>query len=88
MAHHKSAEKRHNQSVRRRAQNRIVKSAMRTQLKKARAEIDEGKADGTKGEVLDAIKHIANLSRKNILHRKAASRRISRLMKAANKSAK
>ena len=84
MAHHKSAVKRHNQSRKRRTANRMVKATFKTQLKKARAEIDEGKGDPNAGSVKTAVSMLACAGRKNILHRKTAARRISRLMKAAS----
>ena len=86
MANHKSALKRHRQDERKRKQNQGFKSAMRTQIKAARAEIQAGNADANKGKVLEAVKALANASSKGLMHKKTASRRISRLMKAANKS--
>lgn len=86
MAHSKSAKKRHLQSLKRREQNRHVKATMRSQVKKARAEIAAGGASATAGELKAAIKAIAVLGRKKVLHPKTAARRISRLMKAANRS--
>ncbi len=87
MAHHKSAWKRHLQSRKRRAKNRQMKAAMRTQVKKARATIDEGEAAPNAGDVQAAVKALASLGRKRVLHPRAAARRISRLMKQAAKKA-
>lgn len=87
MANHKSAWKRFRQSVKRNAQNRTVRSAMRSQVKKARGEIDAGGASGTAGEVKAAVQALAKAGRTGILHKRTAARRISRLMKAANRSA-
>jgi small subunit ribosomal protein S20 len=86
MAHHKSAWKRHLQSRKRRTANRQVKATFKTQLKKAHAEIEGGNADGNAGEVQKAVALLARAGRKRVLHPKAAARRVSRLMKAANKS--
>jgi small subunit ribosomal protein S20 len=86
MANHKSAWKRKRQNEKKRAQNRTVRGNMRTQVKKARAEIQAGGASNTEGEVKKAIQALANAGRRGILHKKTAARRISRLMKAANKS--
>ena len=86
MANHKSAWKRKRQNDKKRAHNRGLKSTMRTQIKKARAEIEAGNADYTKGEVQAAIQALANAGRRGLMHKKTASRRISRLTKAANKS--
>lgn len=86
MAHHKSAWKRHLQSQKRRAKNRSARATFRSQVKTARAEIAAGTASPTEGAVHNAQKLLAKAGRKNLLHPKAAARRISRLMKAANKS--
>jgi small subunit ribosomal protein S20 len=85
MASHKSAWKRHLQSEKRRERNRTVKSALKTQVKKARAEIDAGKASPVAGEVKTAVQALAHAKSKGVLHKRTASRRISRIMKAAAK---
>ena len=86
MANHKSALKRNRQNIKRREANRVLRSSMRTQLKKAREEIEKGGADWKEGEVKLAVKSLAAMAQKGILKRETASRRISRLMKAANAS--
>jgi small subunit ribosomal protein S20 len=85
MANHKSAKKRHLQSEKRRINNRGARSTLRTQVKKARAEIAAGNASGTAGEVKSAVEALAKAGG-GLMHKRAASRRISRLMKAANRS--
>jgi small subunit ribosomal protein S20 len=85
MASHKSAWKRHLQSEKRRERNRQVKSALKTQVKKARAEVDAGKASPVAGEVKTAVQALAQARSKGVLHKRTAARRISRLMKAASK---
>jgi len=87
MAHHKSAWKRHLQSQKRRLQNRAKMSAMKTQLKRARAAISAGTAEPNGGDVQLAVKALARIGQKGLLHKKTAQRRISRLMKAANAKA-
>lgn len=86
MANHKSAWKRYLQSEKRNEQNRTARSALRTQVKKARAELSAGNASGVQGEVLGAVKSLAKAGQKGLMHKRTASRRISRLMKAANRS--
>lgn len=83
MANHPSALKRHLQSLKRNARNRSAKAALATQIKKARVEIANKAASITEGEVKNAVKLLARSARKGILHKKTASRRISRLMKQA-----
>jgi small subunit ribosomal protein S20 len=86
MANHKSAIKRNRQNIKKREQNRDQRGAMKTQLKKARAEITHGGADWNTGEVKDAVRKLAAMAQKGILKRSTAGRRISRLMKSANRS--
>jgi small subunit ribosomal protein S20 len=78
MANHVSAAKRHVQSEKRRARNRAVKSALHTQLKKTRSDMN-------KDTVKDGQSALAVAARKGVLHWKTAARRISRLMKALNR---
>ncbi len=85
MASHKSAWKRHLQSEKRRARNRTVKSALKTQVKKAREEIASGKVSPVAGEVRSAVSAIAKAKSSGALHWRTAARRMSRLMKQAAK---
>lgn len=87
MANHKSAAKRHLQSEKRRAQNRAARSALRTQIKKARADLQAGSASTADGSIKAAVQALAKAGGKGLMHKKTAARRISRLMKAANKAA-
>lgn len=88
MANHPSALKRHLQSLKRNARNRSARAALATQMKKARAEVANKIAKVTEGEVKNAVSMLAVSVRKGILHKKAAARRTSRLMRQANQSAK
>ena len=85
MASHKSAWKRHLQSEKRRERNRNVKSALKTQVKKAREEIASGKVSPVAGEVKAAVAAIAKAKSGGVLHWRTAARRMSRLMKQAAK---
>lgn len=85
MATHKSAWKRYLQSEKRRERNRTAKSALKSQIKKARAEIETGKASPVAGEVQAAVAAIHAAASKGVLHKRTAARRVSRLMKAAAK---
>jgi small subunit ribosomal protein S20 len=88
LANIKSAEKRNRQRLKRRDRNITQLSKMRTFVKRARTAI-EGKA--AKGESADAlmtaIKQIDKAAQKGVIAKKAASRKISRLQLAANRSA-
>ncbi len=85
MATHKSAWKRYLQSEKKRTRNRTAKSALKTQVKKARAEIATGKSSPVAGEVKAAVAAIHTAASKGVLHKRTAARRVSRLMKAAAK---
>ena len=80
MANHASALKRHRQSLQRNARNRSARAALATQIKKARVDIKN------ENEVKNAVSLLARSVSKGILHKKTASRRISRLMKQHNAS--
>ncbi|NOK01029.1 MULTISPECIES: 30S ribosomal protein S20 [Myxococcus] len=88
MANTKSAEKRHRQSLKRRARNVTVRGEVKTAVKSAREAL--GSKDGA--QLTDAIKSAAKAldkaASKGVLHKRTASRRISRLAKAATKAAR
>ena len=77
MANHVSAAKRHIQSEKRRLDNRTARSALHTQIKKTRADLTSPEA------VRLGQQALAVAARKGAIGKKTASRRISRLMKAA-----
>ncbi|MEH0021127.1 MAG: 30S ribosomal protein S20 [Desulfobacter sp.] len=82
MANHKSAKKRAKQSQVRRMRNKSAKTALKTLEKKLR----EAKASGENAE--DLMKQnqsaIHKAAKKGIIHKKTASRKISRLFKLVN----
>lgn len=86
MANHKSAEKRNRQRPKRQLRNRIALGAMRTALKAARTAL-EGKSAEASGLVKQAMQQIDRAVTKGVLHRRAASRLISRLGRSASSSA-
>ena len=85
MANHPSAEKRNRQRVKRTDRNRTVKSALRTKVKKARVSIETAATD-VKDVLLDAVRSIDKAASKGVLHARAASRKKSRLARAAHKA--
>jgi small subunit ribosomal protein S20 len=87
MANHKSAEKRHRQSLKRRLRNRTAKAAVRTAVKKTRAAVES--KDPNAAELLRAAERaIAKAASKGLFHRKNAARQISRLASAVANQAK
>lgn len=84
MANHKSAGKRNRQAQVRRLRNRMNKSKMKTVISK----LDEAVAAGSQDEAQEALKKaisvVAKTASKGTIHKKNASRKISRLTKRVN----
>lgn len=79
MANHASAAKRARQSEKRRLVNRARKGAMRTAIKRVLAAVEAGDAEAAKAALDRAVPLIDRAGRKGVIHRKQASRRVSRL---------
>lgn len=84
MATHRSAEKRHRQSERRRARNVSTKSQVKTRIKALIATVDTKDAQAAGEKLLTATKAIDKAASKGIIHKKTASRKISRLTRKVN----
>ena len=67
------------------ARNKSARSALRTQLKKANTSIETG--EGAADAVKNAAIALEKAGGKGLIHKRTASRRVSRLMKRANKAA-
>jgi small subunit ribosomal protein S20 len=65
------------------ARNRAAKSALRTAVKKANASI-EANAEGSSGAVKAASVALYRAAGKGLIHKNAAGRKVSRMMKKAN----
>lgn len=85
MANIKSQIKRNKQNEKRRLRNRVVRGSARTAVKNANKAMTTG--EETKVSIQTAISALDKAANKGVLHHKNASRRKSRLMKAANKAA-
>jgi small subunit ribosomal protein S20 len=83
VANTKSAEKQNRQAIRHRARNQAITSAVRTQVRKFREALSAGDAAKSKSELVAAIRAISKAASKGVIHKAQASRRISRLSKAA-----
>ena len=86
MASHASALKAHRQSLKNRERNRQFRSRLRGALKSIRSAIDGKDLASAKSALKDTISLIDKMASKGIIHKNAAARRTSRLMKAANKA--
>lgn len=84
MANHKSAEKRNRQATVQRMRNRAIKSRMKNSIR----QVDEAIASGSVEKALEALKTaipvIARTGSKGTIHKKNASRKVSRLTKRVN----
>ncbi len=86
MANHKSALKRHRQSLLARARNRAVKTRVRNVIKTVRAALASGDTAAAETALLTATKVLDKAATKKIIHWKTAARNISRLSTAISKS--
>lgn len=84
MANHKSAEKRNRQAQVKRVRNRGVRSKMKTVIKNLNEAIETGNAEEAKTALATAVPVIAKTASKGTIHKKNASRKISRLTKRVN----
>lgn len=84
MANHKSAKKRHRQSLKRRANNKSTQSACRTAIKKTRKAVESGNKKEAQSLLVSAQKMIMTAASKGMYHKNNARRKISRLAKAVN----
>ncbi len=85
MANHKSALKRHRQSLKRRARNRISKTRIKNTIKVVRTAIEENDIAKAQEALVEATSILDRAARKNVIHASQAKRRISRLQTAINK---
>ncbi|HBH87571.1 MAG TPA: 30S ribosomal protein S20 [Syntrophaceae bacterium] len=84
MATHKSAEKRSRQNVVKRLRNASVKSSVKTRMKSVLTAVEEKDTTASESALAVAIPAISKAASKGVLHKKTASRRISRLTKKVN----
>jgi small subunit ribosomal protein S20 len=84
VANHKSAEKRNRQAQVRRLRNRANRSRMKTAIKNLNTVIEDGNAEEAKTVLAATIPVIAKTASKGTIHKKNASRKISRLTKRVN----
>ena len=82
MATHKSAEKRARQTLKRRDRNRVIRGAVRSQVKNVRAAIEAGDAEAAQAQLRLAQREYRKAASKGALKKTTVSRKISRLAKA------
>lgn len=84
MANHKSAMKRNRQSIVRRARNRAIKTRMKGVIKEVYSAIEEESTEKAIAALKVAIPVIDRTAVKGTIHKKNASRKVSRLTKTVN----
>ena len=84
MANHKSAMKRDRQSKVRRMRNRINKSKVKTAVGVVEEAIEAGSEDQAREALKKAASVIQKTASKGTIHKKTASRKVSRLTKRVN----
>jgi small subunit ribosomal protein S20 len=81
MANTKSAKKAARQTVRRTAANKTRRSRMRGSVRKVEEAIASGNKDAARAALKEAEPIMARTGQKGMVHRKSASRKVSRLAK-------
>lgn len=84
MANTKSAAKAASQAEIRRQRNMHYKRTLRTKVKQVRQAVEAGEQEKAQTALQDATKYIQHTASKGIIHKRTASRSISRLTKAVN----
>ncbi len=84
MAVHKSALKRARQNEKRRLRNKSTKTRVKNIVKSVRLSVSEKSKEAVLSELITAQSIIDNAAKKGVIHKKTASRKISRLSKLVN----
>ena len=87
MANHKSALKRAKQSETKRLRNKAVKTRVKHLVKMVHQAADGDSPEAALAQLNTARSAIDNAAQKGVIHKKTASRKISRLAKRVNASA-
>ena len=84
MANHKSALKRARQNELSRLRNKAVKTRVKSIIKDVRFSVEESSNGDVMAKMIAAQTLIDKASKKGVIHKKTASRKISRLSKLVN----
>ena len=87
MANIKSAKKRFEVIDKKTLRNKMIKSKVKTVIKKVEAAIAAGDKEAAQANLLVAISEIDKAASKGVYHKNNASRKVSRLTAAVNKMA-
>jgi len=86
LANHKSAIKRTRQSEERRLRNKAHRTRVKSVVKVVRQALEEGKGDEAAKALALAAPVIGKAASKGVIHRRTASRKISRLARQVHAS--
>ena len=86
MANHRSAVKRHQQSLRRRRRNQSLESSVKTLVKKVRAAIDSKDPEAIAVKIKEVNGLLDKAVVKGVIKRNTASRKLSRLARAGHRT--
>jgi small subunit ribosomal protein S20 len=81
LANHKSALKRARQNERSRLRNKAVKTRAKSIVKDVRASVEESSKEDVMAKLTVAQSLFDKASKKGVIHKKTAARKISRLVK-------
>lgn len=81
---HPSVQKRARQNEIRRQRNMMVRSALRTAVKKVVVAVETGNAEAAATELPHAVRALGKASSKGVIHHNQAARKISRLTRRVN----
>ena len=84
MANHKSAEKRTRQNEKRQMRNKAIKTRIKHLTKDVRMSSNAGSQEAALDKLNAAKSLIDKASKKHVIHKKTAARKISRLSKLIN----
>ncbi len=87
MANIKSAKKRVKVIRTKTLRNKMIKSGVKTAVKKVYVAVEANDAAAAKAALLNAVSVIDKAKSKGVLHKNTASRKVSRLTKLVNKIA-
>jgi len=85
LATHKSAIKRHKQSLVRRSRNASYRTTAKNEIKELRHTIAEKDAQGARASLSKTVSTLQKIQSKGVIHKNNASRKISRLTRQVNK---
>ena len=79
MANIASAQKRARQMIKRAERNKMRRSRYRTSVRRVEDAVESGDAEAAMAALRNAETELARAGRKNVIHRKTVSRKVSRL---------